>query len=632
MVAFHLQSASGGAVYFMSSASIQERLHSFPTGPGVYLMKDARGDIIYVGKASNLRTRLRSYFARRGGDNRFFVRLLDELLADIELVVTRTETEALLVENELIKTHQPRYNVQLKDDKNFLNIRLASDHEYPRLEVVRRRKQDGARYFGPYTSASDIRKTLRLINRHFQLRTCSDIEFRNRSRPCLEYQIKRCPAPCVLDVPVASYRNSVKDVALFLSGRGDELVQRLRRAMEQSASDLDFERAADYRDQARAVERSLEHQTVVMRQLSDLDVFGLAREGPYVAVHVQQVRRGRIRRARAYKLGRSELPEDVLLAQFLARYYEKADEVPPELLLPSEAEEQRMCAAWLSERRGTQVRIRVPRRGERRRLVEGANRNAESILNLDKDRASRSREVLAELQKKLRLRRFPERIECFDISNVQGTDPVASMVVFVDGHPDKSEYRHFHIRGLHGPDDFLMMHQALERRFRRENWEAPDLLVVDGGKGQLNIAVAVLRSLEVEDVEVISLAKSRRLPSESPDVSVERSPERVFVPGVKDPVVLRQNSAPLYLLTKLRDEAHRFAITFHRKTRRQKRLGSTLDRIEGVGEARRKALLRHFGSVRAVRAASEEELCAVSGIHRGLAQRIARALSSESSR
>ena len=608
----------------MAQEAIRDRIKSFPTSPGVYLMRDKKGVVVYVGKAGNLRARLRSYFAR-SGDERFFVKLLDHVLGDIEVVLTQTATEALLVEDQLIKTHQPRFNVKLKDDKNFLNLRLSAAHAFPRLEVVRKRKKDGARYFGPYASATSIRRTLRLVNRHFQLRTCTDSQFDNRSRPCLEFQIKRCPAPCVYDVSEADYSDSVRQVTLFLSGRGAELVGELRGGMKQRAEEMAFEQAAHLRDQARAIERALEEQSVVTRALTDLDVFGLAREGPFCAVHVQRVRRGRIAHTRSFKLGRNEAPADVLLSQFLQRYYVGDEEnPPPEVLLPVSVEDSDVLESWLSERRGTRVRLRVPQRGERKRLTEGATRNASNALKLDQDRAERSREVLLELQKRLRLKRFPERIECFDISNVSGKNPVASMVVFTDGEPDTSEYRRFHIRSKDTPDDFQMMYEVLSRRFQRMksgDWEAPDLLMIDGGKGQLSMALTVLKELKVSDVEVIGLAKSRVV-NDDPNADIERSPERVFVPGIKDPIILRQNSAPLYLLARARDEAHRFAITFHRKTRRKTRLRSALDDVEGIGPTRRNTLLKHFGSLTAVKEASIDELSKVKGINHALAKRI----------
>ena len=587
-------------------------------------MKDKAGEVVYVGKAANLRARLRSYFARSGGDERFFVHLLDHVLGDIEVVLTRTAKEALLVENELIKTHQPRFNVKLKDDKNFLNLRIGTEHPYPRLEVVRKRKKDGAKYFGPYASASMARQTLRQTNRYFKLRTCRDTDFKNRSRPCLEYQIKRCDAPCVYDVSKETYADSVRQVTLFLEGRAAQLVDDLRVRMQRAAEDMDFEQAAVLRDQARAVDASLQRQAVVMSKLMDLDVFGLGREGPYAAVHVQEVRGGRIKRAQTFKLGRNEAPGDVLLGQFVEQYYHDRSIVPPEILLSTGTEDAETLAEWLSDRRGTRVYLKVPQRGERRRLVELADTNALQSLRIDQSRQQRQQEVLAELVKRLRLTRFPERIECFDISNVQGTDPVASMVVFIDGVPDKSEYRRFHIRSQDTPDDFLMMKETLTRRFKRSlegDWDVPDLVVIDGGKGQLRMVKEVFDELQLRDIDLVSLAKSRLLEGQTGD-DLDRSPERVFVPGIKDPIILRQNSAPLYLLARLRDEAHRFAITFHRNTRRKRRLGSTLDEIPGVGTGRRNAILKHFGSLKKVKLASQEELQAVRGVSRMLAQTI----------
>lgn len=622
---------SPGASLQAGAPNIRQRLSEYPTTPGVYLMKDKDGEVVYVGKAANLRARLRSYFARSGGDERFFVHLLDHVLGDIEVVLTRTAKEALLVENELIKTHQPRFNIKLKDDKNFLNLRIGTEHPYPRLEVVRKRKKDGAKYFGPYASASMARQTLRQTNRYFKLRTCRDTDFKNRSRPCLEYQIKRCDAPCVLDVPLDSYAESVRQVTLFLDGRGDQLVAHLRERMADAAVNMDFEQAAMLRDQAKAVEASLQRQAVVMNGLADLDVFGVGREGPFAAVHVQEVRGGRIKRAQAFKLGKNEAPNDVLLGQFVEQYYLDRSNIPKEILLSTTVQDADTLEEWLTDRRGLRVQLKVPQRGERRRMVELAETNAANTLRLDQGRQQRQQDVLHDLQRRLRLTKFPARIECFDISNVQGTDPVSSMVVFIDGEPDKSEYRRFHIRTQSTPDDFLMMKETLTRRFKRSlegDWDVPDLVVIDGGKGQLRMVREVFAELNVHDVDLISLAKSRLLEGQTGD-DMDRSPERVFVPGVKDPIVLRQNSAPLYLLARLRDEAHRFAITFHRNTRRKKRLTSSLDTIPGVGASRRKALLRHFGSLKNVKGATLDELMQVKGISQAVAQTIHSALHSD---
>ncbi len=619
-----------------SEPTLRERLKDFPTSPGVYLMKDRDGAVVYVGKAANLRVRLRQYFAEGTSDTRFFVSLLDRVLGDIEVVVTRTAGEALLVENELIKTHQPRFNIKLKDDKAFLNLRLSTTHAFPRLDVVRKRQRDGARYFGPYPSATAIRSTLRFINRYFQLRTCTDREMQNRSRPCLEYQIKRCPAPCVLDVPKAQYDASVRRVALFLDGRGEELVGELREAMSEAASAMDFEKAARLRDQATAVERCQEEQVVVLDRLTDLDIFGLAREGALLAVHVHEIRGGRIVRAEGTRLGRQEVPDAVALTEFVTRRYAErhaaGERPPPEIVLPLPIDDLDFWAEYLTELRGAKVRVAVPQRGEKRELVDLANRNAQESLRLDVTREEHARKTLRDLEQRLRLGRFPERIECYDISNIQGTDPVASMVVFQDGVPAPSEYRHFHIRSLRTPNDFEMMYETLKRRFARMQsgeWQRPDLVVIDGGKGQLGIATRVLHELGVTGLDVVGLAKSRVIDDDQ-SAAPERSDERVFVPGLKDPIVLAQNSAPLLLLTRLRDEAHRFAVTFHQRTRDKKRLTSSLESIEGVGPARRKALLGHFGSMAALKRATADAVAAVSGIGPELAARIVAALNEAS--
>jgi excinuclease ABC subunit C len=604
--------------------ALRGRIADMPTSPGVYLMKDHQNVVIYVGKADNLRNRLRTYFGK-SSDTRFFVSLLSKVLYDIEVVVTQTGGEALLLENQLIKTHQPRYNVQLKDDKNFLSLRLSTERPFPRLEIVRRRKKDGARYFGPYSSATAIRHSLRFINRHFQLRTCTDTEFRNRVRPCLEHQIKRCPAPCVLDVPTTLYDESVRQVGLFLSGQGAEVMGEVRTRMNTASKEMDFERATQYRDQLHAIERALEKQSVALAKPVDLDVFGIAREGPAVAVHLQEVRGGIIQRARAFKLGKNEAPEVVILGEFLLRYYGEERSIPSTVLLPFAIDDQLTCAQWLSDQRHKTVAIQVPARGERKHLIDGAVRNALQVLHLDQRRGEYARDVLGTLQTQLKLTRFPERIECYDISNFQGTDPVASMVVFIDGIAEKGEYRRFHIRSKNTPDDYTMMVETLKRRFARMNdphWEGPDLVVVDGGKGQLNVARRVLQELNIDHVDLMGLAKSRVRESDDKSATVDRSPERVFMPNIKDPIVLRQNSEPLHLLVRIRDEAHRFAITFHKKTRRKKRLTSQLDSVEGLGPKRQQSLLKHFGSVAAIRRATVAELTTVTGISKILAERI----------
>lgn len=607
---------------------LEERLRTLPKAPGVYLMLDRAGTIIYVGKAKNLASRVRSYFGA-SSDTRFFVGLLDRVLGDIDTIITANEKEALLLENELIKKHKPRFNVELKDDKNFLSIRIDRRVPYPRLEVVRRRKNDGAWYFGPYHSASAIRKTLRIINRHFFLRTCPDNVMRNRSRPCLEYQIRRCPGPCVLPVDTTAYRESVEEVAMFLEGRTEQLVTGLEGKMAGAAEGLDFELAAHYRDQIRAVESSLMKQDIDFGRDRDMDAFGLYREGALVTVQLVQVRLGFVSGSRAFALGRHELPDDEVLSSFVQQYYDRTMDLPEEVLVPVELEGADALAAWLTERKGARVGVLRPQRGAKVRILEMAVRNAEQSFSEKQRTEAEALTTLANLQRKLSLRNLPSRIECYDISNISGSEAVASMVVFTDGEPDKAAYRRFKMRAPAEQNDFLMMHETITRRFKRgvEAGDLPQLVVVDGGKGQLNAALVALREVDVVDVDIVGLAKSR-VEEKGGTLSDDptHSPERVFLPGQKNPVVLRQSSSELYLLARIRDEAHRFAITYHKLLRDKRTLKSPLDDVPGIGDARKKALLQHFGSLKRLRAATPEQIAEVPGIGPELAGAIASAL------
>ncbi|OJT23695.1 excinuclease ABC subunit C [Archangium sp. Cb G35] len=595
-------------------AKLEAKLESLPTEPGVYLMKDRRGEIIYVGKAVNLRNRVRSYFTRTG-DTRAFVSLLDQFLGDIETVLVHNEKEALLLENELIKKHKPRFNVLLKDDKQYISLRLDRTQSYPRLEVVRRYEKDGARYFGPYSSASAIRETLRIINRYFHLRTCTDHVLANRKRPCLLHQIGRCPAPCVYPVPEHEYRKSVDEVVLFLEGKAGELVEGLRSRMKQAAGELKFEEAARIRDQLLAIERSLERQKVATTDFKDQDVFAFHREGDRLLVYVLYVRQGRLNGGQAFPLGSQEFPDEELLPSFVNLYYDQGNFVPEEVLLPLDAEEREGLEALLTERKGERVRVMVPKRGEKRDLVDMAQKNAEQAVIERRRTKDETEVVLRRLQDRLHLRNLPRRVECFDISHFQGSSIVASQVAATDGEIDKSRYRRYRIKTLETQDDFASMHEVISRRLKRgqEEGDLPDLLVIDGGKGQLASALAAAKDLGVEGVDIISLAKSRDLEVHDRDEESARSPERVFIPHRKDPIVLRQNSAELYLLARLRDEAHRFAITFQQKSMRKGNFHSVLEDIPGVGETRKKLLLRQFGSLKRVREATIEELAEALG-------------------
>lgn len=605
----------------MSSVALDEKLDALPNRPGVYLMKDRAGRIIYVGKAVNLRNRVKSYFTRGSSDSRAFVQLLDRVLFDLETVVVSTEKEALLLENELIKKHRPRFNVQLRDDKNFLCLRLDTKHRYPRLETVRRPKKDGARYFGPYASAASIRETLRVVNRFFQLRTCADHVLENRKRPCLLHQIGRCPAPCVFPIPEADYRKNVDAVVLFLEGRSAPLIETLRTRMKDAAKKLEFEEAARLRDQVIALERSLERQAIATTDAIDQDVFGLYREADRITIYALYVRGGRITGGRAHHFS-SEFPDDELVASFVNQYYADENFVPAEVLLPFAPNEPEALAELLTESRGEKVRVHVPQRGDKVELVKLAAKNAERAFS----ERTRSREeieaALARLQERLHLKSLPRRMECFDISHQQGTSIVASQVASVDTEPDRARYRHYRLKTVHQNDDFASMHEVLTRRFKRgvEQGDLPDLIVIDGGKGQLAAAHAAMKDVGVEGVDLVALAKSRDL--EVDDAGARRSPERVFLVDRKDPIVLPQTSPELFALTRLRDEAHRFAITFQRKVSRKRGLQSELDQVPGVGDARRTALLRHFGSLKQLKEASIEELAAVDGVGPAVAERL----------
>jgi len=590
---------------------IEDIIANLPITPGVYLMKNIKGEVFYIGKAKNLRARLRSYSS--GSDTRAFVHLLDRLLDDIEVILTHTDKEALIAENDLIKKYQPRFNIKLTDDKNFLCLRIDSRHAFPRLEIRRRFGKDKARYFGPYHSATAIRKTLRIVNRHFQLRTCSDQVLKSRTRPCLQYQIKRCPAPCVYELPAGEYQENVKSVIAFLDGRADELLQVLTNRMTTHAEHLRFEEAAQLRDQLRAIEKSLERQGVVSPDFVNRDVVGLYREGPAVEIHLMRTREGRLIEAKRYSYSKLELPIAEILSHFATQYYSDLEDWPDEILFPPEMVWAKALEELLSDTVQRPLRVATPKRGHKARLISLATTNARQAF-VDKQRqAGAAQTVLKGLKRSLRLSRVPEHLECFDISNLQSSHIVASAVAFVNGGPHKALYRHYKIRSTATQDDFKSMYEVISRRARRglEEGSLPDLMVIDGGKGQLNAARAALDDHGIDWVDLISLAKSRL--TERGKTDVKRSLERVFVQGIKDPIVLRANSAELFLLMRARDEAHRFAIEFQRQQRRKAATRSLLDTIPGVGPQKRKALLSHFGSTKRVQKASLEELQGVVG-------------------
>jgi len=600
---------------------LEAKLTTLPAEPGVYLLKNGRGKVIYVGKAKSLRNRVRSYF--RGGDERIQVRFLVANVADLDTLVTTNDKEALILENNLIKQYKPRYNIRLKDDKSYVSVKVTVTDDWPRVLVTRKIVQDGSRYFGPFASALSVRETLDTIRKAIPLRTCSDAVFRNRARPCLEYQIKRCLGPCCLPVDREEYRGHLREAMLLLEGKKTELISQLHEKMRAAAEDLRFEEAARIRDRLRSVERTQERQQAVFHGGVDQDVFGIYREGGFIEIQTLFVRAGKLTGSQAYHLEDYDFPDDEVVAAVLTQFYQGDRYVPDEVLVPFEPEDAIERADYLSDRKGRKVEIICPRRGDRLRLIELAHANAAHGFEERRDSERQYACMSRELQQRLHLRGAPKRIECFDISNLQGNVAVGSMVTFDEGVPDTARYRRFRVKTVFGADDFRMMYEVLRRRYHRAKLDGdyPDLLVVDGGKGQLNIALEVLRELEVDTVDAVGLAKMRVL-RDPRAATVERSDERVFIPGRKNPVLLRRNSNALFLLQRVRDEAHRFALKYHRSLRGKEQLHSVLESIPGIGAERRRRLLRHFGSLKRVREATVDDLSTVAGISAALAERI----------
>ena len=605
-----------------------DKITNMPSRPGVYLMRDKGGKVIYVGKAKDLRARVRAYFNSPDGRSQieFLVRRVD----DIETLVTSNDKEALILENNLIKQYKPRYNIRLKDDKSYLSIKVTTQHAWPRILATRKIVKDGNRYFGPFSSAVAARETIDIIEKHFLLRNCTDHNFRNRSRPCLQYQIKRCMAPCVLPIAQEVYREQVRQAMLFIDGKQQQLIDELKQRMQEKSDALEFESAARIRDQIQAVEKTLEKQRMVAHWGADQDIFGLYREGGFIEVQVLLVRQGKLTDNLSYSLEDLEFPDEEIVGSLLTQFYQGHRFIPDEILLPVALEDREVREEYLSERKGKAIEILTPQRGDRSHLVQMAEENAKQSFSERHDQEKAREKMLTELQTQLRLKRYPQRIECFDISTIHGANAVGSMVTFINGEPDKNLYRHFRIRTIDassGGDDFGMMLEVLKRRFARGKEEAdlPDLTVVDGGKGQLAMALTAMAEIGIEGVEALGLAKMR-VQAAPRSSEIERLEERVFLPGQSNPVILRRNSNALFLLQRVRDEAHRFAITHHRKLRSKQTLYSALDRIPGVGSARKRALLRAFGSVKRIEEASLEDLLKIPSMNEKTAQDILEAL------
>jgi len=607
------------------TGALGERVDALPTGAGVYLFKNARGRVLYVGKAQNLRSRVRSYL-RPGGDGRIRVPLLVEGAADVEVVVTPSVKAALLLENELIKRHRPPYNVRLRDDKQYLGLRLDVREPWPRPTPVRRFREDGAAYFGPYTSSLSLREAVSNLRRIFPLRSCSDPVFRDyqrRGRPCIEFEMKRCLAPCVGGIDAARYAELVAGTVLFLRGRSDQLLQTLRGEMERAAAEERFEDAARLRDRIGAVELTVQRQTIVEKRAIDRDVVGFARRGGEIEVAVLHVRAGRVVGHTAHAFSGIALDDAEAFGSFLAQYYAVPDRpVPAEIWLALEPADADALREWLADRAGRRVALRVAQRGSGRELVAMANANAELRLAQRLDARENVAAALAEVQERLGVARRPDRIECYDVSTLAGTLAVASRVTFADGRPDKNGYRRYRIREAAAGDDFACLREVLTRRLAKvESDPLPDLLIVDGGRGQLGVATAALRDAGLS-TDLLGISKERAPETARVRRSGGLKAEQVHLPQRKDPVLLPPSSAALLLLQRVRDEAHRFAIEFQRSLRQRANLTSILEEIPGVGPSKRRALLRELGSLRAVRDASAERLAQVEGVSAADAARI----------
>ncbi len=605
-----------------SENPIEEKIKRLPTGPGVYLMKQGR-TILYIGKAKNLRSRVRSYF-RKSGDTRYAVRFLASKVDDIDVIVTANETEALILEDTLLKKHKPRYNIRLKDDKTYVSIKITMQEEFPRILVGRRIRDDGARYFGPYASAREVRAIVKFIRRLFPLCVCSPHEFRNRIRPCLDHQMGLCAAPATGEMNAENYALLVRGAVMFLEGKNKELLRGLKKEMQTAAALHNYERAAVIRDRIRSIEDILEEQKVVSFDCIDQDIFGLERSEPAgdkegegnLAIVVLFIRGGRLVSTRDFIFIDNGLEGSEVLSSFLSQFYRKTEAfIPKEIYISEHLADSGVIAGWLSERKGRKVIVRRPVRGAKPGLVEMALANAREALGKNESLAEDA-SIIA-LESRLKLSALPRVIEAFDISNLGSTEAVGAMVCFVNGKSCKERYRRYKMR-TEGPDDYAMMEELLTRRYK-DKAELPDLILIDGGKGQLGVACKVMAELGLRGVELASLAKEKAVSKGTgqrhetgrgkPSVG-----ERVFRPGRKDPIFLKEGSKGDLLLRFVRDEVHRFAISYHRSLRGKAAIRSILDDIEGIGRERRRQLFEVFGDIDGIKVASLTELEALPGI------------------
>ena len=583
-------------------AYILEKVSHLPTTPGVYLWRDKYQRIIYVGKAINLRNRVRSY-VQQDVNRSVKVTAMMRRAWDVETIQTKTEMEALILEATLIKEHHPKYNIMLRDDKTYPYVKVTVQEEYPRLFMTRRLERDGAKYFGPFTDVTAVHHVLRILRSYYPLRTCKSMKV---ERPCLQYHMHYCEGPCMKYVTVEAYRKYIDDIVALFEGKQVQVIQAITSKMEQASEDLEFELAAKYRDDLLSIQKVQEKQRMVT-QRGDMDVLGMAIDGPMACIQLFFIRSGRLLGRENYFVQHEGDSSELVMTEFIKQYYGGSTFIPKELLLPMDSVDRELFSEWFTSMKGQQVDVSVPQRGYKKDLIKMAEENAQNFLAERRrqwqytiDKSGGAVKKLAEV---LDLPRLPERMECYDISHMQGAETVASMVVFEGGKPAKREYRRFKLKTVQGkPDDFASMAEIMERRYGNEkDWPMPDLIIIDGGKGQLNAALPVIRAMGVTDVPVISLAK--RI-------------EEVFVEGESESIILEHHTPELQLLQQIRDEAHRFAITYHRRLRGKRNLESVLDHVEGIGPKRRKALYKHFGNLDAMRVAELEELETVEGMNK----------------
>lgn len=600
----------------------KEVLKSLPSSPGVYLLKDKKGRLLYIGKAKNLRIRLRSYLTQNVvKDQRPQIPYLMQEICDLDYFVTQNERDALLLENSLIKQKKPKYNIRLKDDKNYASLRLDPRERFPKLTYTRRVLRDGAMYYGPFASGQALRQTKRLIHKIFPLRDCTDEKFKRHStRPCLNYYMKLCLGPCAGKVDKGRYGEVVEQTKVFLKGERKEIIRLLCTNMNKASEELRYEDAAHYRDQIELLKRHLGVDLHISSSLMDKDIVGFYRDAQFVEFVVLFSRGGAIIDMVEYPFNNATWEDEEIVREFIGQLYGGERFIPQEIIIPLRFEGVEALREWLSEKRGKKIRITVPKRGANLKLLEIACRNAEESFRRRPTEKQKELSLLQRVKDLLSLSKIPFSIECFDISNIQGNIAVASMVRFEDGKPAKRRYRRYRIKTVFGANDYAMIYEVLQRRLKRaeeEDWELPELILIDGGKGQLNIVHQVLSELGFLDkVKLASIAKGRE----------EGEIDKIYIPGRKDPVPLTKNSQELLFLMRIRDEAHRFAITYHKKLRAKKAFESQLDLIKGIGKRRREILLRHFGSISGIREASIEEISSIPGMNSRIAQEIKRYL------